>query len=255
MTGAVFQTYNHSRPPRAPDAGTASETVVAGPSGQAGPASAAAQTQTQLELQPMMTPAVWSGETSAGDGGGAVDEQTAAPRRPPPPPPLQQPLSNDLVMERALPRASHRYGLTQAIARSVTMSLALAGMASALYLVARWREKRGVAGVAIGANAVAIIIDSFMLVDLINTNLPRVSPYAIGGLDFVMMAAALTAGMFVGLSDRGYEDDPSPWRHVMMVTAGLTWATACVRLVYVVWSVFDCRRVRKTREDMQRNYV
>lgn len=72
----------------------------------------------------------------------------------------------------------------------------------------------------------AIIIDAFMLVDLIHTQLPRVSPYAIGGLDLVMLAAALTAGMFVGLSDRGYDDDPAPWRHVMMVTAGLTWATA-----------------------------
>lgn len=75
-------------------------------------------------------------------------------------------------------------------------------------------------------NAIAIIIDVFMLVDLINTNLPRVSPYAIGGLDFVMMAAALTAGMFVGLSDQGFEDLPAPWKHVMMATAGLTWATA-----------------------------
>ncbi len=72
----------------------------------------------------------------------------------------------------------------------------------------------------------AIIIDTFMLVDLIHTNLPRVSPYAIGGLDLVMLAAALTAGLFVGLSDRGYENDPAPWRHVMMVTAALTWATA-----------------------------
>ncbi|EGX91825.1 hypothetical protein CCM_05982 [Cordyceps militaris CM01] len=197
MAGAVFATYD--RPPRALD-------VVAGPSRQPEP---------HLELQPMMTPAVWRSE--------GEDEAAATPPRRPP---QQQPLSHDLVMERALPRASHRYGLSQAIARSITMSIALAGMASALYLVARWPVKRGVAGLAIGANAVAIIIDSFMLVDLINTNLPRVSPYAIGGLDFVMLAAALTAGIFVGFSDRGYEDDPAPWRHVMMVTAGLTWTTA-----------------------------
>lgn len=66
-----------------------------------------------------------------------------------------------------------------------------------------------------------------MLVDLINTVMPRVSPYAIAGLDIVMMAAALTAGSFVGLSDRGDDEgDPAPWRHVMLVTAGLTWATA-----------------------------
>ncbi|KAM3552395.1 hypothetical protein ARSEF4850_007404 [Beauveria asiatica] len=142
-----------------------------------------------------------------------------------------------------------------AIARSVTLSLAIAGLGSALYLAARWHVKRAVAGVSIGANAVAIIIDAFMLVDLINTNLPRVSPYAIGGLDGVMLAAALTAGFFVELSDQGYEADPAPWHHVMVVTAGLTWATAGVRLVYVVWSVLDCRRVRKTREAMRRNVI
>lgn len=65
-----------------------------------------------------------------------------------------------------------------------------------------------------------------MLVNLTNAKLPRVSPYAIGGLDFVMMAAALTAGMFVGLSDRPYNDEPPPWRDVMMLTAGFTWTNA-----------------------------
>ncbi|OAA53740.1 hypothetical protein ISF_08679 [Cordyceps fumosorosea ARSEF 2679] len=230
MAGVVFQTYRPA-PPRGPDL------VVAGPSSQR-------QSPTQqIELQPMMTPAAYP------------PPPPASRRQPPPPPPPPPSLSHDLVMERALPRASHRYGLSQAIARSVSMSLALAGLASALYLAARWRIKRGVAGVAIGANAVAILIDAFMLIDLINTNLPRVSPYAIGGLDLVMMAAALTAGLFVELSDEGYEDDPAPWRHVMVVTAGLTWATAGVRLVYVIWSILDCRRVRKTRQDMQRNYV
>ncbi|OAA71811.1 hypothetical protein LEL_09046 [Akanthomyces lecanii RCEF 1005] len=215
MAGAVFQTYtSRPRQPRAPDGAAAA--VVAGPSRQTSP--------TQLELQPMMTPAAWRGETASLQDRDSPVVAAAAAATPPPRRP--QPLSHDLVLERALPRASHRYGLAQALARSVTLSLALAGLASALYLAARWRAKRGVAGVAIGANAVAIIIDTFMLVDLIHTQLPRVSPYAIGGLDLVMLAAALTAGLFVGLSDRGYEDDPAPWRHVMMVTAGLTWATA-----------------------------
>ncbi|KAM3540614.1 hypothetical protein ARSEF1564_006483 [Beauveria bassiana] len=212
MAGAVFQSYHSPRPPRAPEAAASSSYVVAGPSSSVPP--------TQYEMQPMMTPAAWRDDAAPPE---------APAQTPPPPPPrrsLRQPLSDDLVLERALPRASHRYGLTQAIARSVTLSLAIAGLGSALYLAARWRVKRAVAGVSIGANAVAIIIDAFMLVDLINTNLPRVSPYAIGGLDGVMLAAALTAGFFVELSDQGYELDPAPWRHVMVVTAGLTWATA-----------------------------
>ncbi|KAM3504020.1 hypothetical protein MY11210_008502 [Beauveria gryllotalpidicola] len=208
MAGAVFQSYHSPRPPHRPEAAAStSSAVVVGPSSSVPP--------TQYEMQPMMTPAVWRDD--------------APPPEPPTPPPRRsrrQPLSDDLILERALPRASHRYGLTQAIARSVTLSLALAGLGSALYLAARWHVKRAVAGVSIGANAVALIIDAFMLVDLINTNLPRVSPYAIGGLDCVMLAAALTAGFFVELSDQGYEADPAPWRHVMVVTAGLTWATA-----------------------------
>ncbi|KAM3499369.1 hypothetical protein MY10362_007364 [Beauveria mimosiformis] len=211
MAGAVFQSYHDPRLPRAPEAAACSSSVVAGPSSSVPP--------TQYEMQPMMTPAAWRDEAPP----------PVAPAQTPPPPPRRsrrRPLSDDLVLERALPRASHRYGLTQAIARSVTLSLAIAGLGSALYLAARWQVKRAVAGVSIGANAVAIIIDAFMLVDLINTNLPRVSPYAIGGLDGVMLAAALTAGFFVELSDRGYEEDPAPWRHVMVVTAGLTWATA-----------------------------
>ncbi|KAK8143553.1 hypothetical protein G3M48_007066 [Beauveria asiatica] len=211
MAGAVFQSHHSPRPPRAPEAAASSSSVVAGPSSSVPP--------TQYEMQPMMTPAVWRDEPPLPE----------APAQAPPPPPRRsrrRPLSDDLVLERALPRASHRYGLTQAIARSVTLSLAIAGLGSALYLAARWHLKRAVAGVSIGANAVAIIIDAFMLVDLINTNLPRVSPYAIGGLDGVMLAAALTAGFFVELSDQGYEADPAPWHHVMVVTAGLTWATA-----------------------------
>ncbi len=142
MAGAVFQTYSSRprRPPAAPDDAAA---AVAGPSRQA-----------DIELQPMMTPAVWRGDTASSLQNGEESPPTPTPpplRRPPPLQQQQVPLSHDLILERALPRASHRYGLSQALARSVSLSLALAGLASALYLVTRWREKRGVAGVAIGA--------------------------------------------------------------------------------------------------------
>lgn len=146
MAGAVFLSYDRRpRPPRAPEPSSSSSAVVAGPSTR--------PTQpTQFELLPMMTPAVWRGDTAS--GGEADDEEEQEPNPPPPAPAPRRrplPLSHDVVLDRALPRATHRYGLSQAIARSVTLSLALAGLASALYLVARWRAKRGVAGVAIGA--------------------------------------------------------------------------------------------------------
>lgn len=68
-----------------------------------------------------------------------------------------------------------------------------------------------------------------MLVHLVNAKLPRIAPYAIGCLDFVMLAAALTAGMFVGLADIHLQwPHPPPWREALLLTAALTWTTAYV---------------------------
>lgn len=60
-------------------------------------------------------------------------------------------VSNDMVMEAALPRAPQIYGLAQAIARGVGLTVALAGLVSAAYLAAMWSARRAVGGVAIGA--------------------------------------------------------------------------------------------------------
>lgn len=164
MAGAVFASYTiTTRPhPRAPSlpASYRADAVVAGPSRLVRPQ--------QFELHPMMTPAIWhsgSSRTAAAavlphrggeydDGDDGDDDQVETP---PPGQPRQTsrprvvPISNDMVLEQALPRASRRHGLSHALARSVSLSIAMGGLVTGLYLAIRWQQKRSVAAVAIGA--------------------------------------------------------------------------------------------------------
>lgn len=106
-----------------------------------GPRRAHSQPEPGIPLV-VLTPAIWQGERAS--------SQFDEPAEPPQPRPTIL-VSNEMVMEAALPRAPQMYGLAQAVARSVGLSVALAGLVSAAYLAAVWSAKRGVGGVAIGA--------------------------------------------------------------------------------------------------------
>lgn len=112
----------------------------------------------------MMTPAVWrGGMASAHDATGGANALVGHEEDgdDPFPPAVQSErqrrgsrvssVTDEMILEVALPRVSHRYGLVQAVARTVTLSIGAAGLASALALVVQWRVKRAVGGVAIGA--------------------------------------------------------------------------------------------------------
>lgn len=94
----------------------------------------------------VLTPAIWQGERASSQ----FDEHGEPPR-------ARRIIlvSNEMVMEAALPRAPQMYGLAQAVARSVGLTVALAGLVSAAYLAAVWSARRGVGGVAIGAVSAA----------------------------------------------------------------------------------------------------
>ena len=71
----------------------------------------------------------------------------------------------------------------------------------------------------------AMIIDGFAAVNLLMPKIPRVSPFALFCLDFVMFVAALTAGCLVGFSDKEYIGD-RPWAQILTISAAITWTIA-----------------------------
>lgn len=70
-------------------------------------------------------------------------------------------------------------------------------------------------------------IDGFVVSNLLIPSAPRISPSAIFCLDFLMFAAALTAGSLVAVSDQD-ENGTRPWTVILIITATFTILTSYV---------------------------
>lgn len=71
----------------------------------------------------------------------------------------------------------------------------------------------------------AMFIDGFVATNLLLPKTPRVSPFALICLDFVMFIAAVTTGCLVGFSDKNYVGD-RPWAEILNIGAAITWTVA-----------------------------